>query len=214
MLRMLEVRRRTLGYLRCIALLPALCAAPVNAQHANPANADADRPNGVFLIARPGLLDPNFSQTVVLVTQTPDDHTLGVILNRPGNVPLAKLVPPGFPAAGYRDAVHEGGPVMRQALVAVFESDVPPAASAFAVRPGLYLSMHPDNLRALLESSGRRYRLYAGFAGWAPGQLQGELLRAGWLVLPADTDTVFRGDTGGLWKELLDRASGLRTHHK
>ena len=78
-----------MGFLRCIALLPALCAAPVNAQHAGPANADADRPNGVFLIARPGLLDPNFSQTVVLVTQTPDDHTLGVILNRPGNAPKA-----------------------------------------------------------------------------------------------------------------------------
>jgi putative transcriptional regulator len=172
--------------------------------------AAAQSPNGVFLIAKPDLADPNFARTVVLVTQTEDFSTVGVILNRPTPLKLAQ-VDPGLETGKYRDAVYFGGPVMVRSLVAVFLSDTAPAAAAFHVLPGLYMTMHADNVKMLLASEGRRYRLFAGFSGWAPRQLKNEFDREGWFVLPADLETVFRADTSGIWEELVQRVSGLKT---
>jgi len=183
------------------------CAIASTALGADDAAPQREAPNGAVLVARPGLLDPNFRQTVVLVTQRPDGSTVGVILNRPTQLELAPLVP-GMPAANYKDALYFGGPVMRRSVVAVFESATPPASSAFHVLRGIYLSMHEANIAQLLESGAPHYRVYVGFAGWAPGQLESELEREGWYVLPADPQVVFRRDTRGLWEELVARALG------
>jgi len=171
------------------ALLCCLLAAQAAAQQDEP-------PNAVLLVAKPELVDPSFRQTVVLVTQTDDAHTVGVILNRPTDRRVE----------GYAEPLYSGGPVMTQVIVALFEAEQPPAASAFHVLKDVYLSMHPHNLEALRERPGARVRLFAGFSGWAPGQLESELERDGWYVLPASEAVLFRKDTRGLWQELLDRA--------
>ncbi|CAN0125447.1 unnamed protein product, partial [Phaeothamnion confervicola] len=172
----------------------------------------ASTANGLFLVAKPELTDPNFVRTVVLVTQTEDSSTVGVIINRPTTLKLQDFpAMEGFNAGSYRDPVFLGGPVMRQALVAVFQSETPPQASAFHVLRKLYMTMHADNLKELLASEGRRYRLYAGFSGWAPRQLESEFNREGWYVMPADEDVVFRKDMKGLWEELLQKAQALKT---
>jgi len=166
-----------------------------------------DAANGLFLVAKPGLLDPSFRQTVVLVTQAPDFSTVGVIINRPTTLKLQQFLPDEFATGQYRDAIFFGGPVMRQAIVALFRADEAPAAPAFHVLKDLYLSLHPDNLRWLLAGGGAtRYRLYAGLSGWAPRQLESEFEREGWYVLPADVETIFRRSTEGLWQELVQRA--------
>ena len=181
--------------IRSLLLAAALAFAGASAAQQN------DPANGLFLVAKPGLIDPNFRQTVVLVTQTEDYSTVGVIINRP-----TKLKLEGAAATRYQDALFSGGPVMREVIVALFRSESKPEAPAFHVLKDLYLSMHPQNLQALLEGSGRRYRLYAGFSGWAPRQLESEMMRDGWYVLPADVETVFRKDMTGVWQELLQRA--------
>ena len=99
-----------------------------------------------------------------------------------------------------------GGPVMRQALVSLFVSPDAPKAAAFHVLKNVYLTMHPDNIEGLLRDPKARYRIYAGFSGWAPRQLESEFMRDGWYVLPADEATLFRDETDGLWKELVERA--------
>lgn len=166
----------------------------------------SEKPNGVFLVAKPGLRDENFSQTVVLVTQTEDASTIGVILNRPTAFSLRQFLPEAATPDSDREPVFFGGPVMRQAIVALFRSDTRPRASAFHVLKDLYLTMHPDNIQSLLAGGSRQYRLYAGFAGWAPRQLESEFERQGWYVLPADADTAFRSDLQTLWQELVQRA--------
>ncbi len=186
--------------MRVLLLAAALAfAGPAAAQQSDPAN-------GLFLIAKPGLADPNFRQTVVLVTQTEDYSTVGVIINRPTDLKLEVFLREGGPATRYKDVVFAGGPVMREVIVALFRSDSAPGAPAFHVLKDLYLSMHPQNLQALLAGSGRRYRLYAGFSGWAPRQLESEMQREGWYILPADVETVFRKDMSGVWQELVQRA--------
>jgi putative transcriptional regulator len=75
------------------------------------------------------------------------------------------------------------------------------------VLQGIYLSVHPTILGNLKPP----YRLYSGFAGWAPGQLEAEIARDGWYVLPATAELLFRADSAGMWEELVDRASAHRT---
>ena len=162
------------------------------------AQAQLQPANGVLLVAKPGIADPNFSQTVVLVTQAADGSTVGVILNRP----LART----HEKTG--DAVAFGGPVMREVLLALFRTEHPPEHAAFHVLKGVYLTMHPQNIDLLLEKRDASYRLFAGFSGWAPGQLDGELARDGWFVLPASAELLFRTDTRSLWEELVRKARG------
>lgn len=187
--------------LRAAIFLLALAAGvPALAQQNLPAN-------GLFLIAKPTLLDPNFARTVVLVTQTEDASTVGVVINRPTALKLSDFLPQEFAAQNYRDRLYLGGPVMRQAIVALFRSDTVPDAAAFHVLKNIYLTMHGANLKLLLDSPDAQYRLYAGFSGWAPRQLESEFVRDGWYVLPAEESQLFRKSLDGLWEELVERAA-------
>ena len=197
------------AFLGCLLVTACLCAAaPAPAQQALPAN-------GLFLIAKPTLVDSNFARTVVLVTQTEDASTVGVIINRPSPLKLSQFLSREFPTQNYRDPIYLGGPVMRQAIVAVYRSETVPAAAAFHVLKNIYLTMHPDNIKLLLAAPEAQYRLYAGFSGWVPRQLESEFMRDGWYVLPADEAMVFRKSADGLWEELVERAArrGPRTHN-
>jgi putative transcriptional regulator len=163
-----------------------------------PAVAQVEAPNAILLIAKPDLLDPNFRETVVLVTQTADASTVGVILNRPT---ARKHERTG-------ETLYFGGPVMREVLVALFRAEHTPDAAAFHVLKDVYLTMHPANIEPLLAQGAGNYRLYAGFAGWAPGQLESEMQRDGWYVLPASAELAFRKDTTGMWEEMVRKARG------
>ena len=169
------------------------------------------QPNGILLVAKPGLPDPNFSETVVLVTRTDDSATLGVILNRPSVRRLVDVAPSWPGAENLTEPLYAGGPVMRQVVVALFAAEEEPKAKAFRVLPQVYLSMHPANLEPLVAQPSARMRLYAGFSGWAPRQLEAEMASGSWYVLRATEDLVFRKDTTGMWNELVERARGART---
>lgn len=186
--------------LRAAALLLALgVGAPALAQQNLPAN-------GLFLIAKPALTESNFARTVVLVTQTEDASTVGVIINRPSDLRLSQFLSREFATQNYGDPIYYGGPVMRQVLVAVYRTETVPGAAAFHILKNIYLTMHPDNIKLLLDAPGAQYRLYAGFSGWAPRQLESEFMRDGWFMLPAEEAMVFRKSAEGLWEELVERA--------
>jgi putative transcriptional regulator len=176
-------------WLAIAALAISLCAA----------GQQRDAPNGVLLVAKPGLLDPNFRETVVLVTQAADSSTVGVILNRP--------TPRKHEKTG--ETLYFGGPVMREVMVALYRSERTPDAAAFHVLKGVYLTMHPRNIEKLFEhgtNPEQMHRLFMGFSGWAPGQLESELARDGWYMLPASADLLFRKDITGMWEELVKKA--------
>lgn len=185
-----------------LALLWLLAPAPALAQQHLP-------PNGLLLVAKPSLTDRNFSQTVVLVSQTEDGSTVGVIINRPTTLKLSEFLSQELPTGNYREPIYFGGPVMLKTLVSLFRSETPPAAPAFHVLKDVYLTMHQDNIEVLLKDTTARYRIYAGFSGWIPRQLESEMMRDSWYFLPADEATVFRAKTDGLWEELVERALRL-----
>jgi len=168
------------------------------------------QPNGILLVAKPGLPDPNFSETVVLVARTDDGATVGVILNRPTVRRLVDIAPSWPGAQNLTEPLYAGGPVMRQVVVALYAAEEEPKAKAFRVLPQVYLSMHPANLEPLVAQPSARMRLYAGFSGWASRQLEVEMASGSWYVLRATEELVFRKDTSGMWSELVERARGSR----
>ncbi|HTQ74036.1 MAG TPA: YqgE/AlgH family protein [Burkholderiales bacterium] len=162
----------------------------------------------LLLIARPGLPDPNFRETVVLAVHSEGAETTGVIINRPTNRSLADLLP-SKRFETFTDPIFFGGPVAPQGLFALFES---PKYSGPAVpmMPGIYLAVLPDSVDALLSKPPAKIRFFSGYSGWAPGQLQAELDRGDWYVVDAEAKTIFQQDTSRLWQDMLARARAVR----
>jgi putative AlgH/UPF0301 family transcriptional regulator len=123
--------------------------------------------NGVLLVAKPSLSDRNFSQTVVLVSQTEDGSTVGVIINRPTTLKLSEFLSEELPTGNYREPIFFGGPVMLKALVSVFRSEMPPSARVSRMKD-VYLTMHQDNIERLLKDATALPHLPASRAGYPP----------------------------------------------
>lgn len=163
---------------------------------------------GFFVIAKPSIQDPNFARTVVLVTPAPDGATLGVILNRPTKQSLADLLPGNERLARFTEPLYFGGPVEAVGLFALFRGTAD-LGQSFWVIGDVRLALHPATVEQLLLKPPEALRLFAGYAGWAPGQLDGELARGDWWTLNADVETIFRNDTATLWDELSRRARSV-----
>lgn len=160
---------------------------------------------GVFLVASPALADPNFSHTVVLITQHDSGGTIGVVVNRPTDRSLSAALPDVKEFAERVDRLWNGGPVRRSELVVLFRSERSFDAS-LPVLQDLHLTQSLKVLEQVLASNPVALRLYAGYAGWAPGQLRNELTRGDWRIVPARPDLVFRANTDSLWEEMLARS--------
>jgi putative transcriptional regulator len=189
--------------LRAAALLAAALALGATA-----AGAQELPDRGFFLVAKPSILDPNFSRTVVLIAHAPDGGTVGVILNRPTKQSLADILPGNAQLARFTEPLYFGGPVERMALFAAFRGDASPGES-FPVIEDVHIALHPETVEQLLRKPPAALRFFVGYAGWAPGQLKGELARGDWWVVSADADTVFRKDTATLWDDLARRARSV-----
>ena len=159
----------------------------------------AESLRGQLLIAAPSLFD-YFRRTVVLVIEHTEEGAMGVVLNRESETPVAEAVPVLASFAEPEELVRIGGPVSPQSVVALGEFDDVEEAGTHVV--GSLGTLDPDADNGSL----RRVRVYAGYAGWGPGQLDGELEEESWLVLPADPADPFAG--GDIWSEALRRKGG------
>jgi putative transcriptional regulator len=172
--------------------------------------AGADEPlhirKGLFLVAAPDLTDPNFSETVILITHHGPQGTTGVVINRPTTTLLSRALP-DLPALADRpETLFMGGPVGREAVVMLMRTREP-HESARRVFGDVYESRRADALARLLTQTDPVFRFYAGSAGWASGQLEDELDRGSWRVLPADSAVVFDRDPDVIWSEMIRRSS-------
>ena len=163
---------------------------------------------GLFLVAEPTLRDPNFRETVILITHHDVTGTMGVIINRPTITPLSHLLPDRAELEGRTETLHLGGPVDRSILVLLVRMRSAPE-HAHRVFDNVYLTQSTDVLGDALNSDDPSVaiRLFAGYAGWAPGQLADEITAGGWRVVPADASVVFDRDADVIWKEMIRRTS-------
>ena len=162
-----------------------------------------DSLRGQLLIASPALEDPNFHRTVVLVTEHSADGAMGLILNRPADTPVDEIAPELSLLVDRTDPVYVGGPVGEEAVIVLAEFDDPSEAAA-PVMGGLGF-VPADADEADLATRLRRARVFAGYAGWGPGQLDGEIEEEAWILEPAVPDDAFAEDVEGLWSTVLRR---------
>lgn len=167
-----------------------------------------DSLRGYLLLAGADLHDPNFRRTVVLIGEHGDEGAMGVVLNRPSLIPVDEAVPPlvGLPGLAESDGVvYVGGPVQPDAIVVLADFDEPEHAGVLVFGSIGFL---PGDVE--LQSVGEliRARVFAGYAGWGPGQLEDELAVSSWIVEPARVDDVFSDEPGALWSAILQRKGG------
>jgi putative transcriptional regulator len=170
--------------------------------------------SGRLLAATPQLGDPNFRRTVVLIVEDdPDEGTLGVVLNRPTEVPLDQVLEPWTPLASGPQVVFRGGPISPSsalALALVQGSDEPVGwrsldGTPLMSRIGLVdLGAPPELLAGGITSM----RVFAGYAGWGAGQLRDEIADGAWFLLPGDPADAFAADPARLWQAVLRRQGG------
>jgi putative transcriptional regulator len=188
---------------------------------------------GRLLVANPLLPDTNFDRTVVLLLAYTDEGALGLVLNRPSEMVLAQSLPQWEDLAASPARVFIGGPVQHQAVICLARTSAPAgdghagkvvdgleaAAGLSASSPGeafagwravtpevgtLDLDLDP----AGLGSRFREVRIFAGYAGWAAGQLEGEITAGAWWVVDPQPEDAFSPDPDLLWKKVLRRQAG------
>jgi putative transcriptional regulator len=187
------------------ALLVAATLAPLNGvEDRRAVFSTTSLESGRLLVARPGMVGPNFSKTVVLLLSYGNEGAMGVIVNRPTHVPLSEVLPEIEALAERHDPVFSGGPMAVNGLIFAIRSATPPAGCR-PVLPDVCAGGSLELLKEALadEQSVTDFRGFAGHAGWAPGQLEWEIERRGWYVLPGDSKRVFDGVSNELWSDLV-----------
>ena len=160
---------------------------------------------GQLLVAAPTLEDPNFARTVVIVGEHNEDGALGVVLNRPSETEVAEAVPDLADLVEAGEIVHVGGPVQTSAVLVLAQFSEPEQAQQLVVGDVGFLAVDDDERVATALD---RARVFAGYAGWGPGQLEEELAREDWIVEPAVREDVFTDDPDSLWGHVLERKGG------
>ncbi|MFM7687639.1 MAG: YqgE/AlgH family protein [Actinomycetota bacterium] len=161
---------------------------------------------GHLLVASPPLADPNFDRTVVYVIEHGDDGAVGVVVNRPLPETLPEPVERWNDELSAPGLVFEGGPVETEALIALAE--VHGESEAWTLVDDTLASLDLSLDPATAAAGVLRLRVFRGYSGWAPGQLDEELDQDAWIVLPATLDDVFTAGPGELWRSVLQRQGG------
>jgi len=167
-----------------------------------------DSLRGHLLLAGADLHDPNFRRTVILVGEHGAEGAMGVVLNRPSSIPVDEAVPPlsdlsGL--AGSDELVYVGGPVQPDAIVVLAEFDEPERAGVLVFGS---IGFVPGDVESDSLGVHHRARVFAGYAGWGPGQLEDELAESSWVIEPARPADVFTTEPGSLWSSILRRKGG------
>jgi putative transcriptional regulator len=171
---------------------------------------------GMLLLATPGLTDPNFADTVVLLLNADEEGVLGVVINRPSQVPVADITEVGAWSRTLSppEVLFRGGPVSVEGAIAVAVlRDVDDQPVGFRQVHGRLGIVDLDTPVALFEGSLAGMRIFAGYAGWDPDQLQGEIARGDWYVAAGKAGDLFADDVSELWRDVMRRQPGRLAWH-
>ncbi len=161
---------------------------------------------GQLLVASPGLFDPNFRRTVVLVTEHNEEGAAGLVLNRPTEAEVADVVPQLESLVDDGEPIYMGGPVQPNGVLVLGEFlDPDDAAVPLFASLGFPSLEEPEEI---VPATTRR-RVFAGYAGWGAGQLEAEVANEDWILEPALPDDAFTADPEELWRDVLRRKGGI-----
>jgi len=161
---------------------------------------------GKFLVARRGLPDPNFAQTVALLVRYGEEGAMGLVINRRTTIRLSRVLEDFKEAQQRSDPVYAGGPVGRTGVLALLRSSRQPE-EAQEVFPGVYLIATKKPLAKALAGGveAGALRVFLGYSGWGPGQLEREAEAGMWHILPAEAGMVFDNEPDTVWRRLIGK---------
>jgi putative transcriptional regulator len=191
----------------------ALCAFLLLFAMSWPASADDAKPlTTILLVAKPELRDPNFGDSVVLVMNNIGPAPGGIIINRPTSIPVSRLFPGLERLAPLSDKLYFGGPVQIETVSFLVRADAAPE-HATKVVDGVYISADRELLRKLLgrDKPMEGLRIFIGYSGWAPGQLEAEIAGGSWTLERAEANAIFDRKSERPWPERQTPDAGNRT---
>jgi putative transcriptional regulator len=162
---------------------------------------------GQLLVATPPLVDPNFDRTVVLLLEHGEEGALGIILNRPTDASLSSVLPEWHEHASAPGVVFSGGPVATEAVIALARGGSDHAEGWVSVLGEIGtvdVGGDPSELAFPLAA----LRIFVGYAGWGPGQLESEIDQDAWFVVTTRATDPFSADPDRLWRDVLRRQRG------
>jgi putative AlgH/UPF0301 family transcriptional regulator len=171
---------------------------------------------GSLLVAMPALVDPTFAGTVVYVLDHSNTGTLGVVLGRPSQVEIRDVLPGWCDLAVEPGVFHVGGPCETDTALCLATSTATPTSAGEASAPDGLRRVAEDVHLVDLDSDASALvghidglRVFAGYAGWSPGQLAGEIAEGAWACVPGCAEDVLSGVSGPeLWREVMGRQTG------
>lgn len=163
-----------------------------------------------LLVASPLLLDPNFLHTVVLLIEHDEQGAMGVILNRPLPLTLAKICEESQLTFGGNpdETAWRGGPVDPQRGIILVRGGGLPAEDDTVLDFTDFVSFRKDLLESLLVDGTSTYRLFLGYSGWGPSQLDTEMEQGAWARLPLRPEWFFADDVKDLWQKAITFLAG------
>lgn len=204
---------------RPIQAILAVCFMLIGIVPGVPADASGPIPTGetlragIFLISSPRLHDPNFLHTVVLLISYGKEGASGLIINRPTEIPLVQAVPDLEGTEKLTKPVYFGGPVSTNLMLVLLRSD----SSLEGARKVLGNIYFTASRKILADALGypnpeKKVRVYAGYSGWAPMQLDAEYVRGDWMIMDADPGAVFAEDPSKIWPSLFEGQEKIQIH--
>jgi putative transcriptional regulator len=160
---------------------------------------------GSLLIAGGQLLDPNFRRTVVLLAEHGEEGALGLVLNRPAGIPVEEVAAPLASFVDPGTSIYLGGPVQKDAVLILADFEDPGRCERPIVGSVGFAEPDPD---PMFLDGIRRARVFSGYAGWGPGQLEAELAESAWILEPAHVEDLFAPQPERLWASVLRRKGG------
>ena len=179
--------------------------------------ANTDKPfPGRFLVASRSLSDPRFTQSVVYLVKHGSRGTLGLIINRPGNVSLLEAIPGIEDKQAGLHTLYYGGPV-GQTVVFMLMRNEPDGRGMARIIGGVSFSSERRVLDRMLGDNKlpNEIRFHIGHSGWAPGQLLFEIQHGSWHVVDGDVDTIFSDKADSLWGRFIEDLEplGIQANH-
>lgn len=160
---------------------------------------------GVFLVANPDIDDPRFKQSVVLVSRHARGNAVGVIINQPTEVKLSSMFSTSDNLTGHAGLLYNGGPVNQQNIIFVVQTQGGFPDNSLRVFDNVFISFDQQVLREALVHPMplQGLKVFSGYSGWAPGQLQAEVVRGDWFMVEADPDLIFNKAPEDIWPHLI-----------
>jgi len=173
----------------------------------------ADISVGKFLVATDDLMDPRFTQSVILILQHDSDGTVGIIINQPSKLKVTEAFPKIEKLQKSTDSIYRGGPMDIGRVFILARTKPDEKQHLVRVLDDVAVTGDLEGIIDRIEVSGwsKKVRVIAGYAGWAAGQLQDEVRAGAWKILPADATTIFEADPSKIWPDLKDKSNLIQT---